>query len=58
VESIQQMQLYIGEGFEAPGVDLAHINVLVGPGNGPAGQAFSTVFSAARAVSNPFYTSK
>jgi Uncharacterized conserved protein len=32
-------QLYIGEGFEGPGVNLAHINVLVGPRNGPAGQA-------------------
>ena len=58
MESIQEKQLHIGEGFEGPGVNLAHIDVLVGPGNGPAGQAFSTVFSAARAVSNPFYTPK
>ena len=40
--SSTQKQLYIGEGFEGPGVNLAHINVLVGPRNGPAGQAFST----------------
>ncbi len=35
-------QLFIGEGFSGPGVNLAHINVLVGPRNGPAGQAFAT----------------
>ncbi|RCJ42863.1 formaldehyde-activating enzyme, partial [Klebsiella pneumoniae] len=43
--SSTQKQLYIGEGFEGPGVNLAHINVLVGPRNGPAGQAFSTALA-------------
>jgi 5,6,7,8-tetrahydromethanopterin hydro-lyase len=42
-----EKQLYIGEGFEGPGVNLAHINVLVGPRNGPAGQAFATALGDA-----------
>ena len=43
-------QLYIGEGFEGPGVNLAHINVLIGPRNGPAGQAFATALATALAT--------
>ncbi|MBI0331273.1 formaldehyde-activating enzyme [Burkholderia plantarii] len=34
--------LYIGEGFEGPGANLAHVNVLIGPREGPARQAFAT----------------
>ena len=49
-----QKQLYIGEGFEGPGVNLAHINVLVGPRNGPAGQAFSTALATPSAGHAPF----
>ena len=45
-----EKQLYIGEGFEGPGVNLADINVLVGPRNGPAGQAFATALSTPSAA--------
>lgn len=47
-------QLFIGEGFEGPGVNLAHINVLVGPRNGPAGQAFATALATPSAGHAPF----
>ncbi len=46
--------LYIGEGFVGPGVNLAHINVLVGPRNGPAGQAFATALATPSAGHAPF----
>jgi 5,6,7,8-tetrahydromethanopterin hydro-lyase len=46
--------LHIGEGFEGPGVNLAHINVLVGPRNGPAGQAFATALAMPSAGHAPF----
>ena len=46
--------LNIGEGFEGPGVNLAHINVLVGPRNGPAGQAFATALATPSAGHAPF----
>lgn len=36
-----QKQLYIGEGFDGPGINLAHISVLTGPRNGPAGRVKS-----------------
>ncbi len=42
---MQPLDLYIGEGFEGPGVNAAHINILIGPRNGPAGQAFAKSFS-------------
>jgi 5,6,7,8-tetrahydromethanopterin hydro-lyase len=47
-------QLYIGEGFEGPGVNLAHINVLVGPRSGAAGQAFATALATPSAGHAPF----
>jgi 5,6,7,8-tetrahydromethanopterin hydro-lyase len=46
--------LHIGEGFEGPGVNLAHINVLVGPRSGPAGQAFATALATPSAGHAPF----
>jgi 5,6,7,8-tetrahydromethanopterin hydro-lyase len=46
--------LHIGEGFEGPGVNLAHINVLVGPRDGPAGQAFATALATPSAGHAPF----
>ena len=49
--------LHIGEGFEGPGVNLAHINVLVGPRNGPAGQAFATALATPSAGHAPFVAS-
>jgi 5,6,7,8-tetrahydromethanopterin hydro-lyase len=47
-------RLYIGEGFEGPGVNLAHINVLLGPRDGPAGQAFATALATPSAGHAPF----
>ena len=35
---MKTLDLYIGEGFEGPGVNAAHINILIGPRNGPASQ--------------------
>lgn len=32
---MKTLDLYIGEGFEGPGVNAAHINILIGPRNGP-----------------------
>jgi 5,6,7,8-tetrahydromethanopterin hydro-lyase len=49
-----ERNLHIGEGFEGPGVNLAHINVLVGPRNGPAGQAFATALATPSAGHAPF----
>ncbi len=46
--------LFIGEGFEGPGLNLAHINVLVGPRSGPAGQAFATALATPSAGHAPF----
>jgi 5,6,7,8-tetrahydromethanopterin hydro-lyase len=34
--------LYIGEGFEGSGGNAAHINLLLGPKDGPLGSAFAT----------------
>lgn len=48
-----QKHLFIGEGFEGPGVNLAHINVLVGPRNA-AGQAFATALATPSAGHAPF----
>ncbi len=47
-------QLYIGEGFEGPGVNLCHVNVLIGPRNGPAGLAFATALATPTAGHAPF----
>lgn len=49
-----QKNLFVGEGFEGPGVNLAHINVLLGPRNGPAGQAFATALATPSAGHAPF----
>jgi 5,6,7,8-tetrahydromethanopterin hydro-lyase len=38
--------VYIGEGFEGNGVNASHINILIGPRNGPVGQAFSNSLSS------------
>lgn len=54
MSAVESKTLYIGEGFEGPGVNLAHINVLVGPRSGPAGQAFSTALATPSAGHAPF----
>jgi 5,6,7,8-tetrahydromethanopterin hydro-lyase len=53
-ESRSSRTLHIGEGFEGPGVNLAHINVLIGPRDGPAGQAFATALATPSAGHAPF----
>lgn len=42
---MKDMQMYIGEGFAGPGVNLAHINIIMGPKNGPVGTGFASSFS-------------
>lgn len=46
--------LNIGESFIGEGVNAAHINVLVGPKDGPAGQAFAGSLSSPSAGHVPF----
>lgn len=46
--------MYIGEGFEGAGVNAAHINVLIGPRNGPAGQAFANSLASPSQGHCPF----
>jgi 5,6,7,8-tetrahydromethanopterin hydro-lyase len=45
---------YVGEGFAGPGVNVAHINVVIGPRSGPAGQAFATALATPSAGHTPF----
>ena len=45
---------HISEGFEGQGVNLAHINMLVGPRSGPARQAFATALATPSAGHAPF----
>ncbi|BBF87219.1 hypothetical protein DLM_3633 [Aquitalea magnusonii] len=49
-----ERNLFIGEGFEGAGVNLAHINVLAGPRTGPAGQAFATALATPSLGHAPF----
>ncbi|WP_404941462.1 formaldehyde-activating enzyme [Pseudomonas danubii] len=51
---MQPLDLYIGEGFEGPGVNAAHINILIGPRNGPAGQAFASSLASPSQGHCPF----
>lgn len=46
--------LLIGESFVGEGVNAAHINVLAGPKEGPAGQAFAGSLSSPSAGHVPF----
>ncbi|WP_295498900.1 formaldehyde-activating enzyme [uncultured Ralstonia sp.] len=46
--------MYIGEGFEGPGVNAAHINILLGPRDGPVGQAFATALATPSQGHCPF----
>ena len=54
MSTTESKTLYIGEGFVGPGVNLAYINVLVGPRSGPAGQAFATALATPSAGHAPF----
>ncbi|WAT31702.1 formaldehyde-activating enzyme [Pseudomonas sp. GXZC] len=51
---MKTLDLYIGEGFEGPGVNAAHINILIGPRNGPAGQAFANSLASPSQGHCPF----
>ena len=51
---MKEQDLYIGEGFEGPGVNAAHINILIGPRNGPAGQAFANSLASPSQGHCPF----
>ena len=51
---MKQLALYIGEGFEGPGVNAAHINIMMGPRSGPAGQAFASSLASPSQGHCPF----
>ncbi|MCG8424249.1 MAG: formaldehyde-activating enzyme [Proteobacteria bacterium] len=51
---MQVMNMYIGEGFEGPGVNAAHINILIGPKDGPVGQAWANSISSPSRGHCPF----
>jgi 5,6,7,8-tetrahydromethanopterin hydro-lyase len=44
----------IGEGFEGEGVDAAHVNVVVGPREGPVGTAWATALASPSEGHTPF----
>ncbi|SET23287.1 formaldehyde-activating enzyme [Thorsellia anophelis] len=46
--------MYIGEGFVGNGVNAAHINIILGPRNGPVGQAFVNSLAMPRQGHCPF----
>lgn len=46
--------MLIGEGFEGPGVNAAHINLIMGPRSGPVGQAFVGALASPSAGHAPF----
>ena len=51
---MKQLDFYIGEGFEGPGVNAAHINIVMGPRSGGAGTAFATSLATPSAGHIPF----
>ncbi len=52
--NMKDLQVYIGEGFAGPGVNAAHINIMIGPRNGPVGQAFTNSLSSPSQGHVPF----
>lgn len=46
--------MMIGEGFAGDGVNAAHINVMIGPRNGPVGTAWATSLATPSAGHVPF----
>ena len=48
--------MYIGESFVERGINAAHINVLIGPKEGPVGDALATSLAAPRLGHPPFMT--
>jgi 5,6,7,8-tetrahydromethanopterin hydro-lyase len=51
---IVERAFYVGEGFAGLGVNVAHINVVIGPRSGPAGQSFATALATPSAGHAPF----
>jgi 5,6,7,8-tetrahydromethanopterin hydro-lyase len=51
---MKALEVYIGEGFAGPGVNAAHINIMIGPRNGPVGQAFTNSLSSPSQGHVPF----
>ena len=47
-------ELLIGESFVGDGADAAHVNVVLGPRDGPAGVAWATALATPRAGHVPF----
>ena len=47
-------ELLIGESFVGDGADAAHVNVVLGPRDGPAGAAWATALATPRAGHVPF----
>jgi 5,6,7,8-tetrahydromethanopterin hydro-lyase len=47
-------ELLIGESFVGDGADAAHVNVVLGPRDGPAGTAWATALATPRAGHVPF----
>jgi 5,6,7,8-tetrahydromethanopterin hydro-lyase len=47
-------EVLIGESFIGDGVDAAHVNVVLGPRDGPAGAAWATALATPRAGHVPF----
>lgn len=52
--NMKDLQVYIGEGFAGPGVNAAHINIMIGQRNGPVGQAFTNSLSSPSQGHVPF----
>jgi 5,6,7,8-tetrahydromethanopterin hydro-lyase len=46
--------MMIGESFVGPGVNLAHVNTVLGPRDGPVGAAWATALATPRAGFAPF----
>lgn len=51
---MKPLDLYIGEGFAGPGVNAAHVNILLGPRHGPAGMAFANSLASPSQGHCPF----
>ena len=51
---MKQLDVYIGEGFEGPGVNAAHINIVMGPRSGAAGHAFAASLASPSPGHIPF----
>src|SRR5579863_7151430 len=52
--NMENLQVYIGEGFAGPGVNAAHINIMIGPRNVPVVQSFTNSLSSPSQGHVPF----